>query len=352
MTIVSNKGMREKRGYVCDTCGKAYKRSEHCIRHQRSHTNEKPFKCKFCHRRYARKDLVVRHEKTLHNPVTRPQPSVNDRSHSIASSVIEESLVTMAACEGPTDAHDETDANESVPNDSIAVVPSDRASSTTSATSCASLPVDQTSTYASTSDIPLYLEQTHDIHLIPFKFASPKHIALPLEGRGTASVNDVRSVDGRTSHFDFTEPFTSFPLDLMLLVEADCSPTSGDLLSLHSCIQDNSNPIHADMFGEGLTPPYTIQDEQRCTNALNRPSPNDTFRGLPSITKAPHCKSHCPQINDTHRTNLLYTVRTRCRDNGSHSCKFPTPSALSRYMRTFFDSFCVHLPFIHISTLD
>ncbi|EUC30521.1 hypothetical protein COCCADRAFT_103669, partial [Bipolaris zeicola 26-R-13] len=77
--------MREKRGYVCDTCGKAYKRSEHCIRHQRSHTNEKPFKCKFCHRRYARKDLVVRHEKTLHNLVTRPQPSVNDRSHSIAS---------------------------------------------------------------------------------------------------------------------------------------------------------------------------------------------------------------------------------------------------------------------------
>ncbi|EMD96770.1 hypothetical protein COCC4DRAFT_141883, partial [Bipolaris maydis ATCC 48331] len=60
-------------------------RSEHCVRHRRSHTNEKPFKCKFCHRGYARKDLVVRHEETLYNSDTRLQLSVNYRCHSLAS---------------------------------------------------------------------------------------------------------------------------------------------------------------------------------------------------------------------------------------------------------------------------
>lgn len=207
----------------------------------------------------------------------------------------------MAACEGPTDAHgetdahEETDANEPAPNDSIAIVPSGRAGSTTSETSCASLPVDQMLAHASTSDIPLELDQTHDIHSTLFEFAALKQTPLPLESCETAPINDVHLVDERTSHFDFTGPFTSFPIDPMLFLEADCSPTSEDLLSLRLCIQENNNPIHADIFGEGLTPPYTIQNEQRSTNTLDQPSPRNIFKDLPSITKASHCKSHCPQ---------------------------------------------------------
>ncbi|KAL3426708.1 zinc finger protein [Phlyctema vagabunda] len=56
----------EGRIYVCSVCQKAFKRSEHCIRHERGHRKEKPFSCGFCGRRYARKDLVSRHEKSFH----------------------------------------------------------------------------------------------------------------------------------------------------------------------------------------------------------------------------------------------------------------------------------------------
>ncbi|CAH6720518.1 putative transcriptional regulator of yeast form adherence 5 [[Candida] jaroonii] len=53
--------------YVCAFCARAFTRSEHKQRHERSHTNEKPFQCLHCTSAFVRRDLLQRHCRTVHN---------------------------------------------------------------------------------------------------------------------------------------------------------------------------------------------------------------------------------------------------------------------------------------------
>lgn len=53
--------------YVCGYCARAFSRSEHKQRHERSHTNEKPFHCSYCASAFVRRDLLQRHCRTVHN---------------------------------------------------------------------------------------------------------------------------------------------------------------------------------------------------------------------------------------------------------------------------------------------
>ncbi|EME48170.1 hypothetical protein DOTSEDRAFT_69945 [Dothistroma septosporum NZE10] len=56
---------KEKR-YKCQFCARAFSRSEHRSRHERSHTKERPFKCMKCRSTFVRRDLLLRHDRTVH----------------------------------------------------------------------------------------------------------------------------------------------------------------------------------------------------------------------------------------------------------------------------------------------
>lgn len=62
-----SKAMPPTRRYICSFCAKSFSRSEHKSRHERSHTNEKPFSCSICFAKFVRRDLLQRHLRTVHN---------------------------------------------------------------------------------------------------------------------------------------------------------------------------------------------------------------------------------------------------------------------------------------------
>ncbi|RLV96526.1 Transcriptional regulator form adherence 5 [Spathaspora sp. JA1] len=59
--------MATQKKYICAFCARAFTRSEHKQRHERSHTNEKPFHCLNCTSSFVRRDLLQRHVRTVHN---------------------------------------------------------------------------------------------------------------------------------------------------------------------------------------------------------------------------------------------------------------------------------------------
>ncbi|KAL1620815.1 hypothetical protein SLS56_009482 [Neofusicoccum ribis] len=79
---------RPRRVYKCRDCARVFKRSEHCARHERVHTRERPFACRFCSKKYARKDLVTRHERSLHPDETAAAGDFRSRRSSHSASTV------------------------------------------------------------------------------------------------------------------------------------------------------------------------------------------------------------------------------------------------------------------------
>ncbi|OQV09310.1 Zinc-finger double domain-containing protein [Cladophialophora immunda] len=74
--------------FKCLSCGKQYSKAEHLKRHQRSHTQERPFQCNICDKSFSRSDVLRRHQKnhptrrdgrsTRRTPPNEPLPELVD----------------------------------------------------------------------------------------------------------------------------------------------------------------------------------------------------------------------------------------------------------------------------------
>lgn len=64
-TLQTLSGEDEEKPFRCDSCPKAFRRSEHLKRHVRSvHSNVRPFPCKFCEKKFSRSDNLAQHLRT------------------------------------------------------------------------------------------------------------------------------------------------------------------------------------------------------------------------------------------------------------------------------------------------
>ncbi|KAL2783255.1 hypothetical protein BJX66DRAFT_134762 [Aspergillus keveii] len=71
--------MSRMRSHTCQICNKAFSKSEHLTRHERGHTNERPYGCLVCGKFYSRSDVLRRHERGHRNASLQSQEqSVGD----------------------------------------------------------------------------------------------------------------------------------------------------------------------------------------------------------------------------------------------------------------------------------
>ncbi|KAI1291631.1 hypothetical protein F5Y03DRAFT_30685 [Xylaria venustula] len=59
----------------CQYCGKQFRRQEHLVRHERTHTHERPFACD-CGTRFTRQDLLARHVRTCQSRASQAEEAV------------------------------------------------------------------------------------------------------------------------------------------------------------------------------------------------------------------------------------------------------------------------------------
>ncbi|KAL3423347.1 C2H2 finger domain protein [Phlyctema vagabunda] len=64
--VLPKSAIAPEKKYKCQFCNRAFSRSEHRSRHERSHTKERPFKCMKCRSTFVRRDLLLRHDRTVH----------------------------------------------------------------------------------------------------------------------------------------------------------------------------------------------------------------------------------------------------------------------------------------------
>ncbi|KAI1009615.1 hypothetical protein LB504_003033 [Fusarium proliferatum] len=83
----------------CSYCHRTFHKTEHLLRHERSHTGEKPYRCDTCGRGYARSDVLLRHVRYFH-PTSdtsqrerrRSDVSANEKSRQRRQSVLADSI--------------------------------------------------------------------------------------------------------------------------------------------------------------------------------------------------------------------------------------------------------------------
>ena len=78
--------------HVCTYCKRAFSRSEHKARHERSHTGTKPFECKVCLRGFVRRDLLQRHIRTVHKKIISSEKGTAQVNEIIKTPISEEKV--------------------------------------------------------------------------------------------------------------------------------------------------------------------------------------------------------------------------------------------------------------------
>lgn len=309
--------------YKCQFCNRAFSRSEHRSRHERSHTKERPFKCLKCRSTFVRRDLLLRHDRTVHAkdggiPLVAegrkrgsgagvqkqsPAPAPSKRSITIDPATLEQ---IEASSDGMVDL------------ETAAMLMTDFQHKAAAAVS----------------------GQANDRPESDRSF-SPGHGSLLeppvsyLSGNATLPQMPWDSFDSKPSGFASHESGPgSLPLPSLLHRHGPV----GDVLapSLHSLV--NSLPVSGNSTPNALSPYPSMTGPVSPVNYRRSPGPSQVL----TLPKAPQI------ANDIERNMVIERIRNADTVGAlPDTFQLPSTAALNRYLSTYFNLYHPHLPFLH-----
>ncbi|KAG5999025.1 hypothetical protein E4U52_000019 [Claviceps spartinae] len=311
-----------ERKYKCQFCNRAFSRSEHRSRHERSHTKERPFKCMKCRSTFVRRDLLLRHDRTVH------------------------------AKDGGVPLHSDAKRRAGGPKTRAATTPSK-----------AKLALDTSA-----------LEQMEVGNDGLFDVEEAAMLVADLHHKATAAMREEAASIAYSSHgASLMEPTVTYPSGVIALpqVQWDGFVSASDAEPrAHSIASSASGPFETPSFAPGMITTQArvsqlapIADEsdganmpptfQSMVQALPRSGMDASIPLSPSIVDA-HVGFKIPQVfGDEQRNAILENIRICDREQAvPGEFRLPGLGSLNRYLSTYFTLFHPHLPFLHPSSFD
>ncbi|ODA80481.1 hypothetical protein RJ55_03439 [Drechmeria coniospora] len=307
-----------ERKYKCQFCNRAFSRSEHRSRHERSHTKERPFKCMKCRSTFVRRDLLLRHDRTVH------------------------------AKDGGIPLHSDGKRRAGGPK-----------TRTISGPSKAALPLD-TSTL---EQMEAGNDGIFDVETAAMLVADLHHKATAAMRGDAGAYDDASSMAYSPRRSSIVESTVTYPSGAIALPQMQwesfmapsvtepkahsiSSSTSGSFESHHSFAAAQQQ---AGKLPSMASPRAKARTGSQPAAAASAAAAASSASQPPPTPDASHAGFKAPQVDDDDERNaVLDTLRSY---DGEHAIpegfRLPGLGSLNRYLATYFGMFHHHLPFLH-----
>ncbi|KAL4742803.1 fungal-specific transcription factor domain-containing protein [Aspergillus similis] len=307
--------------YKCQFCNRAFSRSEHRSRHERSHTKERPFKCLKCRSTFVRRDLLLRHDRTVHAK-DGGVPLVSEGRRRGGG-------VRKASSPAPSKPSVTIDPTtlEQIEASSDGMVDLETA---------AMLMTDFQHKAAAAATGQVHDRAESDRSFSPGRGSLLEPPVSYLSGNATLPQMPWDSLVSPTETKHHLSPFVSQDAASESHGLMDRHVTDSMASSLHSLV--SSLPVSGNSTPNALSPYPSMTGPVSPVNYRRSPGPSQAL----TLPKAPQV------ANDLERNQIV--ERIRLADSLGvlpDSFQLPTTAALNKYLTTYFNLYHHHLPFLH-----